>query len=78
MKLKLILLIIATIATLNSFEQKSNSDHMEQRLTIITLGVSDLKKSAEFYESNFGWKRLSSSTKDIVFFLLKWNPAPSI
>ena len=43
---------------------------MEQRLTIITLGVSDLKKSIEFYEHNFGWKRLSSSTEDIAFFQL--------
>ena len=43
---------------------------MEQRLTIITLGVSDLKKSIEFYERNFGWKRLNSSTEDIAFFYL--------
>jgi uncharacterized protein len=70
MKHQLKLLIIATIATFNSFGQKSNGGHMEQRLTIITLGVSDLKKSTEFYESSFGWKRLSSSTKDIVFFHL--------
>ena len=70
MKHKLKLLIIATIATLNSFGQKSNNDPMEQRLTIITLGVTDLKKSIEFYEHNFGWKRLSSSTEDIAFFQL--------
>jgi len=67
---KLKLLIIAIIAAPNSFGQKSTSDHMEQRLTIITLGVSDLKKSTEFYESSFGWKRLSSSTENIVFFYL--------
>jgi catechol 2,3-dioxygenase-like lactoylglutathione lyase family enzyme len=70
MKPKLKLLIIATLATLNSFGQKSNNDLMEQRVTIITLGVSDLKKSIEFYEGNFGWKRLSSSTEDIAFFYL--------
>jgi uncharacterized glyoxalase superfamily protein PhnB len=70
MKHELKLLIIATIATLNSFGQKSNNDHMDQRLTIITLGVSDLKKSIEFYEHNFGWKRLSSSTENIAFFSL--------
>ena len=43
---------------------------MEQRLTIITLGVGDLKKSTEFYENNFGWKRSSSSNENIVFFYL--------
>lgn len=67
---KLILLIVAVMAVLNSFGQKSNRNSMEQRLTIITLGVSDVKKSTEFYENNFGWKRLSSSTENIVFFYL--------
>ena len=43
---------------------------MEQRLTIITLGVRDLKKSTEFYENNFGWKMLSSSNENITFFYL--------
>jgi len=58
------------MALLDSFGQKSNNYPMEQRLTIITLGVSDLKKSTEFYETNFGWERLNSSTEDIVFFQL--------
>ncbi len=43
---------------------------MEQRLTIITLGVSDLKKSAEFYESKFGWRKTDSSNEMISFFQL--------
>ncbi len=43
---------------------------MEQRLTIITLGVSDLKKSTEYYESKFGWKKSESSNKYISFFTL--------
>jgi predicted lactoylglutathione lyase len=43
---------------------------MEQRLTIITLGVSDLKKSTEFYESKFGWKKSESSSEYISFFTL--------
>lgn len=43
---------------------------MEQRLTIITLGVSDLKKSTEFYESKFGWKKTESSNEYISFFTL--------
>ena len=43
---------------------------MEQRLTIITLGVENLKNSTEFYESNFGWKKSASSNENITFFLL--------
>ncbi len=70
MKIKFEILILATTVTLNSFAQKSDNNHMEQRLTIITLGVSDQKKSTEFYENNFGWMRLSFSTENIVFFYL--------
>lgn len=44
---------------------------MEQRLTLITLGVSDLKRSRAFYEEKFGWKPLSNSSADIVFFQLQ-------
>lgn len=43
---------------------------MDQRLTIISLGVTDLNVSSEFYESNFGWKRASSSNDDIRFYQL--------
>ena len=43
---------------------------MEQRLTIITLGVSDLKNSTDFYESKFGWKKAKSSNEHISFFTL--------
>jgi catechol 2,3-dioxygenase-like lactoylglutathione lyase family enzyme len=43
---------------------------MEQRLTLITLGVTDLKKARHFYEEKFGWKPLPASTDDIVFFQL--------
>lgn len=43
---------------------------MEQRLTIITLGVSDLEKSTEFYETKFGWKKTESSNEYISFFNL--------
>lgn len=64
------LLTVAMIMALNALGQKSNDNPMEQRLTMITLGVNDLKKSTEFYESNFGWKKLSSSTENITFFYL--------
>ncbi len=43
---------------------------MEQRLTIITLGVSDLKKSTEFYQTKFGWKLSQASNEHISFFTL--------
>ena len=43
---------------------------MEQRLTIITLGVSDLKKATDFYESKFGWEKSSASNANISFFIL--------
>jgi len=40
---------------------------MEQRISIVTLGVSDLKRSREFYE-RMGWRRAASKTEGIVFF----------
>lgn len=43
---------------------------MQQRLTLITLGVFDLRVSREFYEEKFGWKPLPSSNDDVVFFQL--------
>ncbi|MGP8214897.1 MAG: VOC family protein [Bacteroidia bacterium] len=43
---------------------------MEQRLTIITLGVSDIAAASDFYENKLGWKRHGSSMCDIVFFQL--------
>jgi len=43
---------------------------MEQRLTIITLGVSDLNKSTDFYESKFGWEKSELSNEYISFFTL--------
>ena len=43
---------------------------MEQRLTIIGLGVADLDIASHFYENKFGWKKMSSSNESIVFFQL--------
>jgi catechol 2,3-dioxygenase-like lactoylglutathione lyase family enzyme len=40
---------------------------MEQRVSIITLGVSDLKRSREFYE-RLGWGRSMKKADSIVFF----------
>jgi len=43
---------------------------MEQRLTIVGLGVADLKISTEFYEQKFGWTKLESSNEFITFIQL--------
>jgi hypothetical protein len=40
---------------------------MEQRFSIVTLGVSDLKKSSEFYQ-RLGWRPSAASNEEIVFF----------
>lgn len=43
---------------------------MRQKLNIITLGVSDLQRSLEFYEKGLGWKKSSASQDNIIFFPL--------
>ena len=43
---------------------------MEQRLTILGLGVADLAVANNFYERVFGWKKLPSSNENISFFQL--------
>lgn len=50
--------------------QSNGESEMEQRLTLITLGVSDLERSTEFYEDNFGWKKAGTSNENISFFQL--------
>ncbi len=40
---------------------------MEQRVSLITLGVADLKRSREFYE-RLGWRRSMAKTEGVVFF----------
>ena len=40
---------------------------MEQRVSLITLGVSDLGRSRTFYEA-MGWKTGASPGDDVVFF----------
>ena len=43
---------------------------MQQRLSIITLGVKDVKAATEFYENKFGWSKLPSSNEHITFMQL--------
>ena len=40
---------------------------MEQRLSMITLGVADLERAVAFYEDVVGWKAVSGSS-EIAFF----------
>ncbi len=43
---------------------------MEQRLTLITLGVRNLQRAREFYQNVFGWQPTESDSEGIVFFQL--------
>jgi uncharacterized protein len=43
---------------------------MEQRITLITLGVRNLQRSKDFYQNILGWQPLESSNESIVFFQL--------
>jgi catechol 2,3-dioxygenase-like lactoylglutathione lyase family enzyme len=40
---------------------------MEQRVSLVTLGVSDLARARAFYEA-LGWKTGASPADDVVFF----------
>ncbi len=40
---------------------------MEQRISLITLGVTDLNRSRNFYEQ-LGWKRSMPETEGVMFF----------
>ncbi len=42
---------------------------MEQRLSVVTLGVADLERSRRFYEEGLGWKR-GNAHAEVVFFQL--------
>lgn len=41
---------------------------LEQRLSLITLGVSDLEKSTQFYRDKLGWKPSSLGAGQVTFF----------
>jgi hypothetical protein len=53
---------------------------MEQRVSLITLGVSDLARARGFYEA-LGWKTGAAPADDVVFFqtggtiVALWTPA---
>lgn len=40
---------------------------MEQRLSLVTLGVADLARSRRFYEDGLGWRR-GNDNPDVAFY----------
>ena len=46
---------------------------MEQRVSLITLGVEDLGRAAGFYEA-LGWRRVQSDDAVIAFDLIGQTP----
>jgi catechol 2,3-dioxygenase-like lactoylglutathione lyase family enzyme len=40
---------------------------MEQRLSLVTLGVADLERSRRFYEDGLGWRR-GNNHAEVVFY----------
>lgn len=53
-----------------TINRKTNRTGMDQRITLITLGVKNLQRSKDFYQNIFGWQPLDSSNESIVFFQL--------
>lgn len=43
---------------------------MEQRLSLITLGVSDIARARRFYVEGLGWRPSSASNNEVVFIQL--------
>jgi uncharacterized protein len=70
MNIKILILLAGSLYISGNYLKKNNGKKMEQRLTIVTLGVNDLKKATTFYENVFGWKKTSASNTDISFFHL--------
>jgi catechol 2,3-dioxygenase-like lactoylglutathione lyase family enzyme len=42
---------------------------MEQRLSLVTLGVADLERSRRFYEDGLGWRR-GNKHEEVTFYQL--------
>ncbi|WP_343232801.1 MULTISPECIES: VOC family protein [unclassified Modicisalibacter] len=43
---------------------------MEQRMSLVTLGVADLTRSRRFYETGLGWRVGQAVADEVVFFQL--------
>jgi uncharacterized protein len=59
---------LANVAAASSFPFASGeSKTMEQRISLVTLGVKDLGASKRFYAEGLGWKPVFEN-KEIIFF----------
>jgi catechol 2,3-dioxygenase-like lactoylglutathione lyase family enzyme len=70
MKTILLTSLLTFVINLSCFGQNKKDTVMEQRLSIVTLGVTDLKISIDFYTNKFGWKQVDSGNENIAFFQL--------
>ncbi|MCF6406397.1 VOC family protein [Chitinophaga filiformis] len=75
-----LIIILIAVACSNSSIQKKRT--MEQRLSILTIGVKDLSAVRTFYEQKFGWTP-EAVNKDIVFYkingsLISFFPAKAL
>ncbi len=52
---------------LSTLAAASSSESMQQRVSLITLGVHDLERARRFYEA-LGWTTGAAEGEDIVFF----------
>ena len=43
---------------------------MQPRISLVTLGVTNLQRSVEFYESGLGLRRFEPISDDVAFFVL--------
>lgn len=43
---------------------------MEQRLSLVTLGVRDLARARKFYEEGLGWRRGGGAEGEVAFYQL--------
>lgn len=60
--------LLAGVAAVSLFPHKKGvSNTMDQRVSIVTLGVKDLSISKRFYGDGFGWKP-AFENNEIIFF----------
>ncbi len=41
---------------------------MDQRITLVTLGVDDLAEARQFFESGLGWRPADIAAEEVVFY----------
>src|SRR5580658_3771554 len=60
--------VLASLAAASVFPiGKGESRTMEQRISVVTLGVKDLGTAKKFYADGLGWKPVFEN-KEIIFF----------